>query len=179
MRIRLSEIPQGGRDFSFDLDSAALNERIAAAERGRLKDATPCVFFSPIKCELRLDLEGSTVHVKGAASGRYMTTCSRCAEESEQELSTKIEMILKPQVTKGDDDEDVAYGFYADKEVQCGEIVEEFLILALPYAVHCSESCRGLCPQCGQNLNVASCSCGEEKPVDPRLAALKQVKVTH
>jgi uncharacterized protein len=36
----------------------------------------------------------------------------------------------------------------------------------------CAEACRGLCPECGTNLNSVTCSCRHEW-VDPRLAALK------
>ena len=36
--------------------------------------------------------------------------------------------------------------------------------------VLCRDECRGLCPQCGQNLNTASCDCAP--PADPRWDAL-------
>ena len=39
----------------------------------------------------------------------------------------------------------------------------------------CSESCRGLCPECGANLNTASCTC-QRAWVDPRLAVLEQLR---
>ena len=51
----------------------------------------------------------------------------------------------------------------------------EQILLALPLKTICSESCKGLCPHCGQNLNVEQCSCAE--PVeDPRWAALKDIR---
>ena len=39
----------------------------------------------------------------------------------------------------------------------------------------CREDCKGLCAQCGTNLNTDTCECA---PVweDPRLAALKVLK---
>ena len=40
----------------------------------------------------------------------------------------------------------------------------------------CREDCQGLCGTCGQNLNEAKCKC-DPKPVDPRLAALKNIKL--
>lgn len=53
--------------------------------------------------------------------------------------------------------------------------VWESFILSLPPKVLCSPDCKGLCPNCGQNLNVGTCSCKEEEG-DPRLAALKLYK---
>jgi uncharacterized protein len=37
----------------------------------------------------------------------------------------------------------------------------------------CSEDCKGICPQCGQDLNEGECDC-EIETVDPRLAKLKE-----
>lgn len=120
--------------------------------------------------------------IEGHTQGRYLTTCGRCAEETEQELSTKILMVLKPKSDRGPieaSDEDMNFGFYSDREVQCAPIVEEFLILALPFAVTCAEDCKGLCSNCGQNLNIAQCDCLKLHDVDPRFAALKSLKLQH
>ena len=49
-------------------------------------------------------------------------------------------------------------------------LAEEDVVLNLPSKVLCKEDCKGLCPQCGKNLNDGPCDCKE--PVDPRLAGL-------
>ena len=56
-----------------------------------------------------------------------------------------------------------------------GEAAREQLLLALPLKVTCREDCKGLCPQCGKNLNQERCSCSTEVE-DPRWAALKDVR---
>jgi uncharacterized protein len=43
-------------------------------------------------------------------------------------------------------------------------------------SVVCREDCQGLCAQCGQNLNEKKCGC-EQRVIDPRLAALKDIKL--
>jgi uncharacterized protein len=48
-------------------------------------------------------------------------------------------------------------------------------VLAVPFAPLCREDCKGLCPQCGIDRNTGTCSC--EPPIDPRLAALKGLKL--
>jgi uncharacterized protein len=45
--------------------------------------------------------------------------------------------------------------------------VREELLLALPQYVVCREDCRGLCPQCGKDLNAGPCDCAPT-PTDPR-----------
>ena len=58
-------------------------------------------------------------------------------------------------------------------ELGVEDFVREDIFLALPTKFLCREDCKGLCPQCGKNLNDGSCSC--KKPVDPRLAVLQQL----
>ena len=48
------------------------------------------------------------------------------------------------------------------------------VLLASPVKLICREDCKGLCPQCGTNLNNATCNC--QQPGDPRWAALGELK---
>jgi uncharacterized protein len=52
--------------------------------------------------------------------------------------------------------------------------IREELILAAPRYVVCREDCRGLCPRCGQDLNVGPCGCAPE--ADPRWSALASLR---
>ena len=69
------------------------------------------------------------------------------------------------------------FGFYDDKEIHYESILEEYLVLGIPYTVFCSVDCLGLCPQCGQNLNLVSCECESVAPVDDRFAVLRNLKL--
>ena len=183
MRIKVTDITAEGRDLSFDLENESLNSRIAAARDQSPVGASTSQSYSfegSTHSELRLTLEGSTVVIKGMASGKYVSLCSRCVESCETSLLTDVQMLLKPRQPggpEGSQDEDLQFGFYEDGEVDCGSIVEECIILALPLTVICSEDCKGLCAQCGGNLNQTTCSCAEDSPGDERFAVLKGLKV--
>ncbi len=71
-----------------------------------------------------------------------------------------------------DDEADLAY--YTGDEIDIADLVRESLILAEPLKSVCSETCRGLCPHCGINLNTAQCDC-QGKLIDPRLAVLQKL----
>jgi uncharacterized protein len=75
------------------------------------------------------------------------------------------------EVAEGDLD---LFPFDGDK-IDLEPLMREQFVLAIPYAPLCKEDCKGLCPQCGIDRNTASCTC--EKPIDPRLAALKGLKL--
>lgn len=53
-------------------------------------------------------------------------------------------------------------------------LARDAVLLELPLAPVCRPGCRGLCPQCGADLNSGPCACAE--PVDPRWAALDALR---
>jgi uncharacterized protein len=69
-------------------------------------------------------------------------------------------------------EDDLTTAFYSDDQIDLGELIAEQLQLAMPMKPLCSEGCKGLCAQCGTNLNAGACNCSQEW-TDPRLAALK------
>ena len=61
-------------------------------------------------------------------------------------------------------------------EINLAGLLWEEFVLALPVRPLCKPDCKGLCPDCGKNLNEGSCSCVRDEG-DPRLAALRGLKV--
>ena len=57
--------------------------------------------------------------------------------------------------------------------VDLGELARTVFILEMDTKTLCSESCKGICPGCGVDLNQGSCTC--KKEVDPRLAVLAKL----
>ena len=55
-----------------------------------------------------------------------------------------------------------------------GPVLWQNIMLALPARALCRPGCAGLCPSCGQNLNLGPCGCQPEP--DPRWAALDAVR---
>ncbi|MFH1733516.1 MAG: DUF177 domain-containing protein [bacterium] len=60
-------------------------------------------------------------------------------------------------------------------EIDLAQDIRDLLILELPTKVLCDEECKGLCLNCGANLNREACSC-QDKPSDPRWDALKKLR---
>lgn len=68
------------------------------------------------------------------------------------------------------EEEDVIH-FFAGDEIDLFPYVEQAIFLATPMKTLCRPDCKGLCPQCGINLNENECSC-DKSPIDPRFAVL-------
>jgi uncharacterized protein len=71
-------------------------------------------------------------------------------------------------------DEEVEVGFYDGGGVELRDVIREHVLLSLPMRKVCSDVCKGICPECGQNLNQAQCQC-EVKAADDRWAALRNL----
>ena len=71
-----------------------------------------------------------------------------------------------------DDGEDDLYIRVQSEEIDLYELLREDIILNLPMIHLCKPDCKGLCSQCGANLNYEKCSCNKDS-VDPRLEILK------
>ena len=72
-------------------------------------------------------------------------------------------------------EEDLDVFPFDGERIDLEPLFREQFVLAVPYAPLCREDCKGLCPQCGIDRNTGTCTC--EKPIDPRLAALKGLKM--
>jgi len=73
--------------------------------------------------------------------------------------------------------QDLDFSYYHNDEIDLDQVIAEELQLALPMIFICREDCRGLCPQCGKNLNESLCSCASVNEASP-FAVLKNLKTS-
>ncbi len=101
--------------------------------------------------------------------------CRRCLERVDLRLEHPLELLWSAPDQLSDEpnaDDEVRPLDPRAVELELGEAIREELVLAAPQYVVCDESCRGLCPRCGTNLNEAQCDCVTDEP-DPRWDALR------
>ena len=77
-------------------------------------------------------------------------------------------------VMSADGGEDVILLHPNDNIVDMTDQIRQVLALAMPMKPICSEDCRGLCPQCGANLNEETCDCRSDE-IDERWEGLKDL----
>lgn len=90
---------------------------------------------------------------------RIYGPCARCLEEATVEVEAGQQEFVP--TAEGGWQESALSAFVEDLMVDVDGIAREALVLALPGQVLCSDTCMGLCPQCGRNLNQGTCECGE------------------
>ena len=124
--------------------------------------------------------DGTETRVRGRVTGEVEADCVRCLEAVAKSIDLEFEDIFvdaadepaDDDIQLGEDELDVS--LITDTAIDMADVVREQLILATTENVLCREDCKGLCPKCGGNRNLIDCKC-EEKEVDPRWAALKNL----
>ncbi|NLG86548.1 MAG: DUF177 domain-containing protein [Firmicutes bacterium] len=132
-------------------------------------------FGQPVNVELEFINTGELLLVQGQIKTVLIVACSRCLEPVDLVLEVPFVMgywDTEKQDATASDGEEIEVRLFSGDVIDLAPDIEETILLALPMKCLCSPYCRGLCPQCGQNLNVGSCTCHEEK-IDPRLAVLR------
>jgi uncharacterized protein len=107
------------------------------------------------------------VAVTGRISSVWEGECRRCMVPLDGELVTDVRELFR----RGGGEDEGTYPMGAD-HVNIRDMVNDALFVALPLLPLCREGCRGICPRCGNDLNVAPCGC-EEVHFDPRWSALQ------
>lgn len=95
------------------------------------------------------------------------------APEAKPVLAGHVARPSEEEIELSSEDLDVV--FFDKPVLPFEEIAREQVLIALPMKPLCREDCRGLCPNCGVDWNVATCACAE-KAVDPRLEVLKNLR---
>lgn len=128
-------------------------------------------FASPVSAEIVVENSAGLVELSAGVSFEYRFLCDRCASPTERKYAFKFRHILVDKLSdeSGDD-----YIEAPDYKLDTEALLRDDILLELPSKFLCKESCKGLCPKCGKNLNEGSCSCNKQE-MDPRLAVLKQL----
>jgi len=127
---------------------------------------------------LDVQADGVEVFVRGRLAATVPQTCGRCLEVFPVRVDTPVDVRLVPRPARADSVElgadDLDVDFYENDELDLARLIANEATLALPMKPLCREDCRGLCPVCGANRNVAPCTCAP-RPPDPRLAVLRDL----
>lgn len=188
--VKIEEIPEGGLAIDRALPKELLEAVFAEQREGFVLQGA-----SPLSAKLSRVSGG--VLLRGGFTVQAQAPCKRCLVDVAVPLPVDFTLNLVPEgrsrrdkadELEGDDDQgaEQAGSFSLDavdlelfdgERIELDPIVREQVLLALPVSVVCGEDCKGLCTVCGQNLNEKECGC-ERKVPDPRLAALKNIKLS-
>ena len=172
MRIELEKLEAGRGGFAHVYRPEDLNpvdERVNLGEPAEVKGT--------------VRRTGEGVVVNGHVETRAQLECDRCLKPVELPVSADfaLEYITGADYESSSDaalsEEALSVSVFDGNSIDVDEIVKEQILLAVPARTLCREDCKGICPECGIDLNTGQCDCAAEE-VDPRWAALKSFKNT-
>jgi uncharacterized protein len=175
VKLRVDDITADAKELSFSEPEGEINHALGLGpiREYRLK--------GPVSVVLSYYRAGTELFFRGELNAATAASCARCAEEFIAPSGRSFRYVLAPR-SIGDDSngdlraEDLEFSLYEGDEVNLTPLIREQLLLALPTRPLCREDCRGLCPQCGVNLNDRTCGCVIETP-DARLSILRSIKL--
>jgi uncharacterized protein len=176
VKIRIDDISAELKTLDFVEPPSEVNRLL---EQGPIREYR---VEGPIGIRLSHYRSGMELFFSGSLAAPVTATCARCAEDFNVATRRDFRFVLSPKSMgdiKGKDlnSEDLEFSLYDGEEVDVSPLLREQLLLALPTRPLCQDECRGLCAQCGANLNLNPCSCSVSVP-DPRLEALRSLKLS-
>lgn len=137
LELNIHHIPENG----LDIDTTIPAETLELANDKRIKDVTPLV------CEFKATMVDKDLVVRGTSTLVVNCSCDRCLQDIEEVISSDDVCIVienTPEIVDLTND------------------IREDILLAFPQLFLCDADCKGLCFNCGQNLNKAECQCDSE-----------------
>jgi len=173
LKINVGHIPEEGLNLQFDKDGEWLKNTLPEKEKSELS-----LQRADVVCSVRKLKE--TIYIEGSLETTVTANCSRCLEVTSFPIKSNFRYTLVPAAKRIKEEqelssEDLDFSFYDDELINLDTMLYEQIMLQLPIKVLCGDTCKGLCPHCGTDLNTASCNC-HNGFVDERLAILKKFK---
>jgi uncharacterized protein len=144
MKILVARIPEEGFNYEGD-------------EPGSIMQAEDEQFFrdpGDVHYELYAQCVSDELVVRGTLAVDMDLQCARCSEFFSTTVGVSDFLRAYP-ASSGTDSVDIT------------EDLREEILLHVPGFPVCSEGCKGVCSQCGANLNKGSCECETEEGPSP------------
>lgn len=133
MKIYVDKIPEGGLELTEKIQPETLSINTEGIN-----------FTKPVDVKADVLKSGSEIFVDVSMEAPVEYTCSKCLSRFEDIFRKRFSMVLEVRPAE---------------VVEMDDEIRQEIILDYPMRVVCKPECKGLCPNCGQNLNVGKCEC--------------------
>jgi uncharacterized protein len=180
MRVNVEDIGDSGIGLTFAEGAESFPSLLELSRNGE------CVFLMPLTIDLRIRRIGHMFEADGRFETRVRLSCSRCLADYELPLAADFILSFSREQPETADPsrhaeielgaEEIGLILFHGEEIDLRDAVQEEVLMAVPMKTLCRPECKGLCPQCGTDLNQGDCSC-QRKIINPKFAVLKGLKL--
>lgn len=165
MKVNLSNLINGN-DYQINLDDTFEIDEIKT-------EGNDIKFNKPVEIHGGVYNTDDDIFLQAKVSFEYITNCDRCLKSTIKEEVAMLDYKIKTET----DDEELSEDeliLEKGKVLDLKEPIISSIILSLPMKTICTDNCKGICPNCGADLNKGNCDC-KDNNIDPRLAKLKKL----
>jgi uncharacterized protein len=121
-------------------------------------------FLDDLKYHVLFKQDVDRIEAKGNIKTMISLGCVKCLDDFELNIDLNFDIILFPTNLVNSEShsigsDEMEYIFYDDNRIDLIKILLEQINLFIPYNPICKPNCKGICPNCGTNLNYAKCKC--------------------
>lgn len=128
-------------------------------------------FVSPVSYTGKVTAFAGEARMEAEVTFTFEIPCDRCLEPIRSEYCYRFSHGLVRTLNQEDNND---YIQVEDEKIDVDELLRADILLELPSKFLCKPDCKGLCSQCGKNLNEGDCGCNKTR-IDPRLEVLQQL----
>jgi len=169
--VALRDLPDAGRSW----DASVSREMLGDAAEGSVEPLPG--LCDDVRWRLSIVRKGDVYRLTGDWQVTARRECCRCNAmfDWHVEGASERDFRLADRVGELDEDGSDCEIVEAPGNIDLLDILREDVWLAWKPEVACSEDCKGLCVQCGHDLNDGPCACEKDDPTHP-FAILRQLK---
>lgn len=124
-------------------------------EESSIGDLPGITLLEPVTGQFVLSNLGIGYHLDGSFATRVSQPCVRCEDPVEDSVDFDVS---ETYLLTGQDDPDQEDVFVLDSDIlDVSDVVRQNLLMEVDAFPLCKEDCKGLCPECGANLNRTTC----------------------
>ena len=169
MKIRVDNIPEEGWRITERVDPAQIEFDMPGY---RLDE--PLIFIGEAM------RAGEDISLRGTLSGTVNPQCSRCLADFAMPVDLPMDVVYVFREERPEKEDETIephsnISYYEGDTLDLIKEIKDLLLVSLPIKPVCRADCKGLCLQCGADMNTAPCTCEQRPAASPfdKLEALK------
>ncbi len=178
LKIRLDEIRESGYRLSCSRNKDWINNIFRDIQN------IDFTFIDGISIQVEVFRTGQDIFIRGLFNTTIKISCIKCLENFSLPVETTFhynlcasdekELLSEREINKADLD----LFYYQGDIIDIVPLVREQILLNVPSYPLCQEVCKGMCPQCGINLNHSLCQCNKQEVTSSKFDILKEFPLT-